>query len=183
MTFYPPPFLIGTALLVLVLTAGAYDIRFRRIPNWLSVSGVALGAGLNLLLSGASGISFALKGLGLGFGFYLLLYLLHAMGAGDVKLMAAIGALAGWRGWLGIFFFSAIVGGIVGLIAVILRKRVKATFWNIGYILGQLKRGRAAYLTRDELDVRSPQSMGLPHAAVIAVGTVFFLAVAAHFVK
>jgi hypothetical protein len=60
---------------------------------------------------------------------------------------------------------------------------VKKTFWNVGFILSELKRGRPAYMRREELDVKSPKALGLPHGAVIAVGTLFFLAVAAHFTR
>ena len=50
-------------------------------------------------------------------------------------------------------------------------------------ILNEMKSGRPAYLVREELDVKSSKSLGLPHGAVIAVGTLFFLGIAAHFAK
>jgi hypothetical protein len=46
-----------------------------------------------------------------------------------------------------------------------------------------MKGGRPAYMGREELDVKSPKALGLPHGAVIAVGTLFFLAIAAHFTR
>ena len=179
----PPPG-VAVVLLIVVLAAAVYDVRSRRIPNWITVSGVALGLGLNsFLYRGLPGLLFALKGLALGFGLYFLLYALHAMGAGDVKLMAAVGALVGWEDWFGIFIVTAILGGIMAGLVMVMRGRIKKTVWNLGYILGEMKHGRAAYVTREELDVKSPKSVGLPHGAVIAVGTVFFLALSAHFVK
>jgi hypothetical protein len=51
----------------------------------------------------------------------------------------------------------------------------------VSFILSELKSGRPAYMRKEELDVRSPRALGLPHGAVIAVGTIFFLALAAHF--
>ena len=59
-----------------------------------------------------------LAGIGMlaGFGIYFVLHLLHAMGAGDVKFMAAVGSLVGWRWWFHIFFASVMVGAIAGVI-------------------------------------------------------------------
>ncbi len=171
-------------LLTLVLAAAIYDVRYRRIPNWLTVGGVLVGLAMNgFLYEGWSGLRFSLLGFAAAFGFYVVLYALHAMGAGDVKLMAAVGAMVGWRNWFGIFVFSAVIGGLMAFILIVRKKRFLKTFWNLGFILGQLKRGKAAYMSREELDVKSPKSVGLPHGAVIAVGTLFFLAASAHFIQ
>jgi len=168
-------------LLTLVVVAAVFDVRFRRIPNWLTVSGVVLGVALNTVIGRPlAGPAFALEGFALGFGFFFVLYLLHATGAGDVKLMAAVGAVVGPTNWLGIFVVSAVVGGIMALLLVIIRGRLKNTLWNMGFIVGEMTRGRAAYVDREELDVKNPKSMGLPRGAVMAIGTIFFLAIAPH---
>jgi prepilin peptidase CpaA len=178
----PPP-VIEAVLIIVLLAAAIYDVRYRRIPNWISVSGTLVGLLLNgFLYHGAPGLIFSLKGLLMGFGVYFLLYVLHAMGAGDVKLMAAVGSLVGWQDWFGIFLITAILGGIMAMLLSLARGRVKTTFWNVGFILGEMGHGRAAYMTREELDVKSPKSVGLPHGAVIAVGTIFFLSISTHFV-
>src|ERR1700674_497728 len=148
----PPPVVTG-ALIAVVFTAAVSDVRYRRIPNWLSVSGAALGIGLNsIVYRGLPGIVFALEGMALGFSVYFVLYALHAMGAGDVKLMAAVGALVGWQDWLVVFFVAAILGGILALIVVARRGRVQRTFRNVGFILSQMASLRPAYLAREELD-------------------------------
>ncbi len=185
MTFSLPPPGVVAVLLMLVLAAAVYDVRYRRIPNWLAVAGVLAGLALNGFLDeGRPGLFISsLLGLAIAFGLYFVLYALRAMGAADVKLMAAVGAIVGWRDWFGIFIITAIVGGIMALILVIARGRVKKTLWNIAFILSELKGGRPAYMRREELDVKSPKALGLPHGAVIAVGTLFFLAVAAHFTR
>ena len=177
----PPPG-VEVVLIILVLAAAVYDVRYRRIPNWLTVSGAAVGLALNTFLySGWPGLVFSLKGLLLGFGLYFALYALRAMGAGDVKLMGAVGSIVGWQDWFAIFLVSAIIGGILALLVMVLRGRVKKTIWNVGYILGEMRHGRPAYINREELDVKNPKSVGLPHGAVIAVGTIFFLALSLHF--
>jgi prepilin peptidase CpaA len=109
----------------------------------------------------------------------MVLYILRAMGAGDAKLMAAVGALVGWKAWFGIFLVTAIIGGIIALVLVMMRGRLQRTLWNVGFIVSEMGKGRPAYLGKEELDVRSPKAMGLPHGAVIAISTFFFLAIAA----
>lgn len=177
----PPPG-VEAVLLAVVLGAAVYDVRYRRIPNWLTVGGVLIGLALNAFLyQGWPGQRHSLLGLAVGFGVYFLLYALRAMGAGDVKLMAAVGATVGWQDWFGIFLITAIIGGAMALMLVAARGRVKKTLWNVGFIISEMRSGRPAYMRKEELDVRSPKALGLPHGAVIAVGTLFFLALAAHF--
>ena len=185
MEFSLPPPGVEVVLLSLVLGAAVYDVRYRRIPNWLSLAGVLVGLALNAFLDqGRAGMFVSsLKGLAVAFGSYFVLYALRAMGAGDVKLMAAVGAIVGWQNWLVIFIITAILGGIMAMILVVARGRVKRTFWNVAFILTELKGGRPAYMRREELDVKNPKALGLPHGAVIAVGTIFFLALSTHFTR
>jgi prepilin peptidase CpaA len=175
--FSLPPRGVEMTLLALLVAAAIYDVRYRRIPNWLTVSGVVVGFLVNGLIGvPEGGLLFALEGLAVGFGVYLVLYVLRAMGAGDVKLMAAVGAMAGYQRWFGIFFVTALVGGVMALVMVIVRRRLGKTLWNVGFILSEMGHLRPAYVGKEELDVRSPRAMGLPHGAVIAVATVFYLA-------
>lgn len=181
MTLTLPPRGIELALLALVLAAAVYDVRYRRIPNWLTVAGVVAGLTLNTFLyQGWPGLRLSLMGLGTGFGVYFVLYVMRFMGAGDVKLMAAIGAMVGWADWFGIFLVTAILGGVAALVLVLFRGRLKRTLFNVGFLLSEMKSGRPAYLGREELDVRNPKALGLPHGAVIAVASIAFLALSAN---
>jgi prepilin peptidase CpaA len=183
---FPLPPLVPAEVVILaalVIIAAIYDIRFRRIPNRLTATGVLLGLGLNPIIRAQwpsafsfAGLLFALGGLGLAVGVYFFLYAIRAMGAGDVKLMAAVGALVGWQSWFCIFIVTAIIGGVAALALSLARGRLKKTIWNVGFILSEMKHGRPAYLGKEELDVRSSKSLGLPHGAVIAAGTLLFLA-------
>ncbi len=89
------PLVMQVVLVLIVMTAGIYDLRFRRIPNWLVLVGLVLGFGLNTFLFGLSGLERSAMGMGLALLIYFPLYLLRAMGAGDAKLMAAVGAIVG----------------------------------------------------------------------------------------
>ncbi len=176
--FSAPPEKVLIVLLAVLIAAAVYDIRYRRIPNWLTLSGVLLGFAINFGIGPPEGgVVFALEGFALAFGLYMFLYVLRAMGAGDVKLMAAVGALVGWERWFGIFLVTAIVGGVMALALVAARGRLQRTFFNVGFILSEIRHGRPAYVGKEELDVRSGKSVGLPHGAVIAIGTIFFLAI------
>src|SRR5580658_8861554 len=92
-----PPSLLGTGQIllgILVAIAAVFDIRYRRIPNWLVLAGIIVGLAWNVYSSGWSGLLRASEGLGLGFILYFPLYLIRARGAGDV----ASGGCRGDRG-------------------------------------------------------------------------------------
>jgi prepilin peptidase CpaA len=175
-----PPRGAELALLAVVSSAAVYDVRCRRIPNWLTITGVMLGVALNGFLNPvAPGILKAsLIGLGMAFGIYSVLYALRAISADDLKLMSAVGAIVGWPNWLGIFIITALLGSIMAWIVMIVRRR-KKTISNSGYLHG-MEAGRP-YATREEQDVRGSKAMGLHHGSVIAISTLFYLALASYF--
>lgn len=84
----------GIAALLLVVSF-ITDIRSRKIPNWLTAGGTAAGAAVHAIADGWSGLGFAAAGFACGFVPLLLLYACRAVGAGDVKLFGALGALTG----------------------------------------------------------------------------------------
>lgn len=176
--FSAPPPSVLVVLLGLLIGAAVFDVRYRRIPNWLTLAGLLLGFAINFGIGPPEGgVVFALEGFAVGFGVYMFLYVLRAMGAGDVKLMGAVGALVGWERWFGIFLVTAIVGGVMAMALVLVRGRLKKTLFNVGFIFSEIRHGRPAYVGQEELDVRSGKGASLPHGAVIAIGTIFFLAV------
>lgn len=166
------PYLPYGYLLAVLLIATFTDVKFRRIPNVLTFSTMLVALLVYTLMSGWSGMLFSLKGLACGFGVLLLPYLLGGMGAGDVKLMASVGAVLGAADTLIAFLVIALLGGVVSVAALILR----------GELLGELKRlwnafcGMFGGLGIAALRVDRPtlEREGLPYGAVIAVGTVAF---------
>ena len=98
-----------------------FDIKEQRIPNWLNF--LATGAGL--LLSYWSGIpSFldSLYGCGLGIGIFIFPFILGWLGAGDVKLMGALGAILGSTPILRTAFYSILAGGVLALFSLVGKK-------------------------------------------------------------
>jgi prepilin peptidase CpaA len=169
------PLVLQVLLLAVALIAGVWDIRTRRIPNWLTLSGLLLGFLLNGFLFLGPGLVRAALGFGLALLIYMPMYLLRGMGAGDVKLMAALGAIAGWQLWVGIFILSGVLGGILAVVLTLAKGSFRRTLWNVGFILSELLHFRAPHLTRAELDVDSPRAVTLPHGTVIALGVVVLL--------
>lgn len=168
---------------LLVAVAAGYDIRYRRIPNWLVLCGIIAG----LLWNGfsqtgmsqvVSGLGRSAAGLGLGFILYFPLYLLRARGAGDVKLLAAAGAITGASNCLWLFLLTAVLGGVIAMVLLLFKGRVRHTFFNVGWILRDLLHLKAPYQSSEELDVNSTKGMRLPHGAMIAVGALALIVMA-----
>ena len=170
----------------LLLVIAWQDVRSHRIPNKLVLSGVVLGIGLNGLLPGGAGFNSgalpgglgwlgALQGLGVGMAALLPLYWLRAMGAGDVKLMAMVGAFLGLDDALGAVLAIFIVGGVMALAVVLWSQQLGRLVQNLKLILlgGLVKMSAGQSPLLDEL----PVSVGkLPYAVAITVGTFGYLA-------
>ena len=170
---------IRIVIAAIVLAAAVTDLRSRRIPNWLTLSGVCAGLFVNGVATGSAGVINSLGGMGLGLVCYLGLYCLRAMGAGDVKLMAAVGAIVGPAGWFSVFIATAMAGGILALALMVWKRRVRETLWNAFFIAKELAQFRAPYDKRGDLNVRDPRSLNMPHGVAIAAGTFACLFLAA----
>lgn len=175
------PWSLQLLVAVIALVAGIYDIRYRRIPNWLVLPGFLLGILLNGFLYFGEGLWRSAAGVGLALVIYFPLYLLRGMGAGDVKLMAALGAMVGWQNWIVIFIVSGILGGIFAVILTLAKGRFRKTMSNVGYMLWEMAHLRSPYMRSGDLDVKSPTAVTLPHGAVVALGCLAFLGAGAVF--
>lgn len=113
-------------LAVLVSVAGAIDMRTRRIPNILTFPAMLVFVTLHWIMGGTQGLIFSLAGLFAGFSVLMAAYVMKFMGAGDVKLMAAVGACLGVPALLTIFLLTSIAGG-VHFALILLIRRFRAT--------------------------------------------------------
>ena len=111
---WPPP-TSTVAVVVVAAAASVCDLRNRRIPNTLTIGAAATAVAMHVLLSGWSGLFSALSGWAIGIVLFAPLYALGGMGAGDVKLLAAIGAWLGPVGALWTALYGAIAGGVLAL--------------------------------------------------------------------
>jgi prepilin peptidase CpaA len=106
---------IVVLLTVVLVTAMCTDLRWSRIPNWLTFPAMGFALLAHAWVGGLQGALFSLAGLGAGLGLFLVLYVTGSSGAGDVKLMAAVGALIGPYGALLSGLLAIMVGGLYAL--------------------------------------------------------------------
>jgi prepilin peptidase CpaA len=165
-----PDYITAGALLAMVVAAAAFDVRSRKIPNRLTLGGMAAGIVLQTVLHGLAGLALSAEGLALGFGVYLAFYCLRAMGAGDVKLMGAVGAFAGPVLWVHVFLATSVAAGILAVWLSLAKGRFRQTLWNMGYLAVELMHFRPPYYKHPELDVKSGRALKMPHGVAIAAG-------------
>ncbi len=162
-------------LTILVLVAAALDLKFRRIPNWLTVSGFVAGFVLQGWDAGWVGLRDAVLGAAVAFALYLGLFALRAVGAGDVKLMTAVGAMVGPIDWMIVFLIAAISGGVVAVFLLQARGTLLPTAKRALFVLGDILRLRVPYEVNPEIDISHPSAVTLPHGVSIAIGCLLFL--------
>ena len=120
----------GMALAMVVAgtgTGAAIDLRVRRVPNALTMTLAMAGVALAATGLGRLGVSAAIAGWFAGLALMLPGYLIGATGAGDVKLLAAVGALLGPEGVLWAFLYTTVAGGAIALLVAMLRGRLQST--------------------------------------------------------
>ena len=164
------------------LAGATWDVRTRRIPNWLTYGGFLAGLVLRACFGGWRAVSYGLvAGLVAG-GIFFLFFLVRAMGAGDVKLMAAVGCLApsgvssmgdALKQAVMIVLYSAMAGGILALGYTIFRRRVSRTFRNVWELVHHhLLFGVQSH---PEINLHNPEAIRMPYALAIAAGTFYSL--------
>ena len=159
------PFLWITAVL---LVAAISDLRWRKIPNWLTYPTMIAAIIYHASRSGLTGGLFSLEGIALGTALLIIPYLMGGMGAGDVKLLGAVGGLVGPQGVFLAFLFSAIVGGIYALVLLAFHGYFKETALRYWTIL------RSLILSRKIMYIPAPEKMNKHHllyGLAIALGT------------
>lgn len=154
-------------LICLLGIAVRNDVICRRIPNGLTGTAVLTGLGFSLVIPNGIGPSSSLLGALAGFAVMMPLYLLRAMGAGDVKLMAAVGAFLGPIPALGAALLTFAAGGVLSLTAALWSRSLSRVLKNLRLIGLVALTGRTSGLS-----IREVQTTGrLPYALAIAVGT------------
>ena len=162
----------GVALGVVVI-AVAWDLATRRIPNVLTFGAALTAVLVHGYFGGWSAMGLSLAGWLVGVAFFLPFFALGGMGAGDVKLMTAVGCISGVPAVFHIMLACALAGGIIALGIMLYRSSATRTVRNVWELL----RFHAAHgpQVHPTLNIDNPQAIRLPYAVAIAAGSGYAL--------
>jgi prepilin peptidase CpaA len=170
------PSAVAWLVTIVLIEAAIIDGRQLRVPNWLTFHFAAGGLAFAAWSGGWQGLLWSFAGAGVGLLTLMPLYAIGGMGAGDVKLMAGLGAWMGPVVTLGAFAATAITGGLISL-AMVLVSGEPARHWAMFQMLG-----REILIVRDPSTLavraaeRKPTMMLLPYAVPIAIGSIGYFA-------
>ena len=156
-------FLVPLAALVIY-----HDVRYRRIPNPFVLATLITGLLLNTILGGLSGGLNSLGGCALAFVLMFMLHVFGAMGAGDVKLFAAIGSVIGAHLVLPTFITVVLTGGVLALVSVVRSGVFKSTMQRVLQILVGLLPG----WPMPKFSVPADHRLTIPYGVAITIGAI-----------
>lgn len=164
-----PPLLVilatGVVYLVAIIAA-VTDVRTGKVPNWLTVPALLVGLGLNVGFLGVGGLKASLAGTAIGISIWFVMPIIGTpLGGGDVKLLAAIGALRGPHFLLYVLVLSCLWAGLLALVMAAHRRRVVACARQVGSWLFQ----RVVTQTCQPLETAAP-GLRVPFAAAAGLG-------------
>jgi prepilin peptidase CpaA len=160
---------IRLAPLALVSVAAVIDVRTRRIPNLLTFGGALCAFVFFLIVGGLPALGHSLAGWGVGLALFMPIFLLGGMGAGDVKLLAAVGAWLGPAVILWCAFYTVMAGGVLALIVGAMTGYLGKAFRNLWSIFGFWRAiGVKPVPGLTVVDAAGPR---LPYGVAIAAGT------------
>lgn len=164
-----PPQTIALALLFIpmALLITYMDVRYRRIPNKMVLVTLVGGIALNTIFGGTHGLLISLGGFAVAFGVTLFLHTFGTMGAGDVKLFGAIGAISGISLVLPTLLIVAMTGGVLAILKMIYSGRVRTTMFGVLQFFYGLLPGQKV----PRFDIPEDRSHTLPYAVPICFGS------------
>ena len=161
-------------LTIILVVAAVIDGWILKVPNWITFPLILAGWSAGAYLHGFGGLGWSMAGTAVGLGLLLPAYAIGGMGAGDVKLMAGIGAWIGATATFYAFCASAVIGGVIAVAMVLLRGRWqhhKAQFFKIVDEILVIRNADTLSAIAAE---RKPSMMLLPYGIPIALGTITY---------
>lgn len=162
---------ILAGMVLLAFLAGVTDLLRRRIPNWLTVPALALGVAANTFFGGWSGLKISLLGALVGLGLLLPFVLLRSLGAGDWKLAGALGAFTGPALLVDLLLLSVFVAGMMAVVLIIYKGRVREALRNIGHIFVSLV---TFQLPGHRVSLNNPDSLKVPYGVALALSVLLY---------
>jgi prepilin peptidase CpaA len=158
-------------LIVILTICVVTDLRSRKIYNAVTMPGTIVGFVLQAGINGLPGFLDAVLGCAVGFGILLIPYLLGGMGAGDVKLLALVGALKGVSFVFHASVYMALIGGVIALALLLLRKGVIERFRQIIFSVVLIRYGMkmSPTLSNDALTAAYPYGVAIAGGAVLSL--------------
>jgi prepilin peptidase CpaA len=164
---------VKIAAIALVLAACVPDLRTRRIPNVLTFGAAIAGLAFHAVVGGWYGAALSAGGWVLGASLFFPMFALRGMGAGDVKLLAAVGAWLGPALVFWVALITSIAGGILGLLVALIHGYAGTALRNILALIGYWRAVGVRPLNELTLDhARGPR---LAYAVPVAIGTMVTL--------
>ena len=161
-------FLVPLAVLIIY-----YDVRYRRIPNPFVLATLISGLTMNFALGGLQGGLSSIGGCVLAFTLMFMLHVFGAMGAGDVKLFAAIGSVLGAQLVLPTFVVVVLTGGLLALVVMLRSGAVRTTLHRVLQILVGLLPG----WQMPRFSVPADRRLTIPYGAAITIGAIIATAI------
>jgi prepilin peptidase CpaA len=162
-------FFIGAVLVALV---GAFiDVRSARLPNRLTYSALIIALMARTALLGWAGLKSGAIGILIAGGFFCVLFVLGAMGGGDMKMMAAVGAWVGSSHILTVLIAIGLAGGLLALVFMIFAENTIQTVRNTVRLMAF--RFTSGLQPHPEMNVQAPGSKRVPFGVAIAMGILF----------
>jgi prepilin peptidase CpaA len=146
-----------------------FDVCQRRIPNWLVLAGATAGIAFGAF-DGRSKLYESLLGLVFGIGILIIPFALGWLGAGDVKLLGAMGALLGVRMLPRVFFYTALCGMILALVSIALRGVNWGAFQTAWREFKLLILSRGGIMPATVSEKVAAGNHALPYGVAIALG-------------
>jgi len=162
-------FLIGAVLIALL--GGISDVRSSRIPNWLTYSGLLVALLLRFVGLGWAGFRSGVVGMLVAGVLFCLLFMMGAMGGGDVKLIASVGAWVGNDQVVAVLLAAMLAGGLLAVIYIFFGQRPRQTLRNVFDLIRF--RVTSGLTPHPLLNVKQEGTLRVPFGVAVAMGTLF----------
>jgi len=156
---------------VFALTAGVTDLRWRKIPNWLTYTAIPVAIILHTIAGGWPGAKLSLLGAALGLGLLLPFVLIRSLGGGDWKLVGGLGAFFGAPRLITVLILTLLINGFMAVYMIIWKRRVGQTLRNLGRMFAAFF---SLHLPGEELTIDNPEAAKVPFGVAAAVAVLLY---------